>query len=199
MRVRTRSQLTDAARVLIAEKGIAGLRIADVTEVADVGRGSFYNYFDSKEDLVEAVAGESLQTVAERVLADISDPDLAVRAATADRRFIRLAYEDPEFARLVVNLGHGHEIFSTATIPYARDVLQGGVADGRFDVADLEVLLIVLSASAFALIRAILAGEAPPDADEAHAEAILRALGVDGAEARDISRRPLDVTAGAGR
>jgi AcrR family transcriptional regulator len=185
-------QLTDAARALIAEKGVAGLRVGDVTDVADVGRGSFYNYFESKEELVEAVAGESIQTVAERVLGDIDDPDPAVRAACADRRFIRLAYEDPEFARLVVNLGHGHEVFATATVPYAKAVLQEGVDAGRFDVDDLDVLLIVLTSSAFALISAILAGAAPADADEAHAEAILRALGIDPAEARTIARLPLD-------
>jgi AcrR family transcriptional regulator len=183
--------LTDAARVLIAEKGVAALRIGDVTDEADVGRGSFYNYFESKEALVEAVAGESIQAVAERVLADIDDEDPAAIAATADRRFIRIAYDDPEFARLVVNLGHGNEVFSTATIPYARAALQVGIDAGRFDVADFEIFLIVLTTSAFALIRAILAGEAPENADEAHAEIILRALGVDRNEAREIARRPL--------
>jgi AcrR family transcriptional regulator len=192
MRVRTRTQLTDAARVLIAEKGVAGLRIGDVTEVADVGRGSFYNYFDSKEALIEAVAGESIEDIARRVLADIDDADPAVLAATADRRFIRLAYEDPDFARLLVNLGHGSEVFSTATVPYARAALQIGIDAGRFDVADFDVLLILLTTSAFALIRSILEGEAPPNADQAHAEAILRALGVDRDEAREIARRPLE-------
>lgn len=191
-RERTRGQLTGAARTLIADKGLAGLRISEVTESADVGRGSFYNYFESKEELVEAIVRESIQTlaaVAVSVVPDHEDP--AVCAAVADRRFIRLASEDREFAQLLVNLHHGDDLFLVATLPYARQVLEPGVASGRFDVRDVDVTLIMLAGSAFAVIRAILNGTAAADADEAHAEAFLRQLGVPSAEARAISRRPL--------
>jgi AcrR family transcriptional regulator len=191
-RERTRSRLTGAARTLIAEKGVAGLRIADITEVADVGRGSFYNYFESKDDVVEAVVSESLQTLATVALTTLpDDEDPAVRACIADRRFIRLASEDREFARLLVNLHHGDDLFIAATLPYARMTLQPGIDEGRFDITSLEVTLIMLAGSAFALIRAILNGNAPADADQAHAESILRLLGVPAGQARAISRRPL--------
>jgi AcrR family transcriptional regulator len=191
-RARTRSELTGAARALIAQKGVAGLRIGDVTETADVGRGSFYNHFESKEQLVEEVARESLAALAAKVLAEIPvDADAAVRAAIADRRFIRLAYDDPDFARLVINLDHGDDVFSTATLPFARAELEGGVRSGRFTVADLDVALIMLASSAFALIHAILAGKAPADADQTHAESVLRVFGIEDDEAREIARRPL--------
>jgi AcrR family transcriptional regulator len=191
-RERTRSKLADAARALIAEKGVAGLRIGEITETADVGRGSFYNHFDSKEDLVEAIVRESLEALASAVLDDLpEDEDPAVRASYADRRFIRLAYDDPTFARLLVNLHHGDDLFATATLPYARVILQRGLKTGRLDVADLDVALIVLAGGALALIRAILAGDAPPDADMAHAESVLRMFGISAEEAREISHRPL--------
>jgi AcrR family transcriptional regulator len=191
-RQRTRNLLTGAARTLIAEKGVAGLRIGDVTEVADVGRGSFYNYFESKDHLVEAVLSDSIQSLAAvAVTAGTGDPDPAVRACVADRRFIRLASEDREFARLLVSLHHGDDLFMAATLPYARAALEPGVASGRFSVTSLDVALLMLAGSAFALIRAILDDAAPPDADQAHAEAILRMLGVPDEEAREISRRPL--------
>lgn len=192
-RERTRRQLTAAARDLIAEKGVAGLRIADLTDTADVGRGSFYNHFESKEELVDVVVQESLETLAATILADLpADLDPAVRASYADRRFIRLAREDPEFARLLVHLNHGDDLFATATEPYARLAITPGIESGRFDVADLDVFLILLTGSALALIRAILDGRAPADAEDAHAESILRVLGLPHAEAREISRLPLD-------
>ena len=192
-RERTRSQLTRAAQVLIAEKGVAGLRIADITEAADVGRGSFYNYFDSKEDLVAAIVSEAVQALAARVMMELPDTDdPAVRASVADRRFIRLASSDSEFARLLVNLHRGDDLFAAATLPYARIALEAGIESGRFNASNLDVVLIMLAGGAFALIRAILAGQAPADADRAHAESILRLLGIPPDEAHEIASRPLD-------
>ncbi|WP_354698935.1 hypothetical protein DSM112329_04634 [Paraconexibacter sp. AEG42_29] len=192
-RERTFGLLIGAARTLIADKGVAGLRIGDVTEAADVGRGSFYNYFESKEQLVEAVLRDSIQALASvAVTAVTAQADPAVVASIADRSFIRLASEDAEFARLLVNLHHGDDLFIEATLPYAQAALEPGITSGRFAVADFDVLLLMLAGSAFALIRAILNGTAPADADQAHAEAVLRMLGVPADEARVISRMPLD-------
>lgn len=53
-RQRRRQQIIDAARAVIARKGVADLTIADVTEAADVAVGSFYTYFEDKQELLEA-------------------------------------------------------------------------------------------------------------------------------------------------
>lgn len=189
-----------AAQALIAERGVAGLRVAEITEAADVGRGSLYNYFDSKEDLVAAIVTEAVEALAARVIMELPDTDdAAVRASVADRRFIRLASSDAEFARLLVNLHRGDDLFAAATLPYARIALEAGIETGRFNVSDLDVVLITLAGGAFALIRAILAGQAPADADQAHAESILRLLGVAPEEARVISSLPLEDPAGGER
>jgi len=60
-RDRRRQEIIAAARQIIAEKGVTGLTIQDVTETADMAVGSFYTYFDSKEALLEAVIWEDLQ------------------------------------------------------------------------------------------------------------------------------------------
>jgi AcrR family transcriptional regulator len=191
----TRSQLINAARTLVIEKGVAALRIGEITDRADVGRGSFYNYFDTKEELLAALAKETVEELADAVMAELpADEDPAILASIADRRFIRLASSDPEFARLLVNLDQGDELFAAATAPYAATVLEVGVLSGRFKLPEPTVFLPMLAGSAFALIRAILAGNAPDDADQAHAEAILRLLGIPDDEARKISRRPLTAT-----
>ena len=188
----TRSQLIHAARALVIEKGVAALRIGEITDRADVGRGSFYNYFDTKEALLAALAKETVEELADAVLAELpADDDPAILASIADRRFIRLASSNPEFARLLVNLDQGDELFAAATAPYAAAVLEVGVLSGRFNLPEPTVFFPMLGGSAFALIRAILAGNASEDADQAHAEAILRLLGIPDDEAREISRRPL--------
>jgi AcrR family transcriptional regulator len=188
----TRQQLLHAARALVIEKGVAALRIAEITDRADVGRGSFYNYFETKEELLAAIAKETIEELADAVMAELpEEDDPAVLASIADRRFIRLASSDPEFARLLINLDQGDDLFTMATAPYAREVLGGGVESGRFTMPNPDVFFAILAGSAFALIRAILSGHAPKNADSEHAEAILRLLGVPNDEAHEISRRPL--------
>src|SRR5271166_4708273 len=51
----TRRRLMKATYEIIARRGLEGLVIQDITEAADVGYGSFYNHFQSKDDVVAAV------------------------------------------------------------------------------------------------------------------------------------------------
>jgi AcrR family transcriptional regulator len=50
--------LVDAARDVFWSKGYLDARVADIVEVAGVSHGSFYTYFDSKEDVLRAVAAD---------------------------------------------------------------------------------------------------------------------------------------------
>ena len=50
-KARTRQAMIDAAVRLIAEGRGDRASIAEITEEADIGFGSFYNHFDSKEQL----------------------------------------------------------------------------------------------------------------------------------------------------
>src|SRR5688500_309837 len=61
----TRQRLLEAALRLMAKKGMEGVAINEITEAADVGFGSFYNHFESKE----AIYG----TVMEWVFEDFAD------------------------------------------------------------------------------------------------------------------------------
>ena len=51
----TRQKLINAALNVIAKKGVDSTAIADITETADVGFGSFYNHFKSKEALATEI------------------------------------------------------------------------------------------------------------------------------------------------
>jgi AcrR family transcriptional regulator len=186
-RLRTRRQLLDAGRSLIAAKGVGGLRIQEITEHADIALGSFYNYFGSKEELLEAVITESLSDLASAVITDIEDDtDPAEVVALANLRVIRLAYDEPDFARLIVNIGHSEALFGDAVHPHARIAVERGIESGRFVVADLEVLLTAVIGGAFALIREILDGRHGTHAHEACARHVLAALGVSPVEAEAI-------------
>lgn len=184
--------MTDAARALITEKGVAGLRISEITGRADVALGSFYNHFESKEDLVEAVVADSLQALAEALATrSTADQDPAELVCFAIRRFVGLAYDDPPFAQLVVHLNHADALFVTAVHPAARSALELGVESGRFDVADVEVAVTAIVGGALALMRAIVDGRLGAGADVTYATTALRSLGIPAGEAQLIAVREL--------
>lgn len=57
---RTRRVLMEVGLALFYEKGIYWTKIEDITERADVGKGTFYQYFDTKEDLLAALLKQGL-------------------------------------------------------------------------------------------------------------------------------------------
>jgi len=60
----------DAARSVFAEKGLDLTRIDDITERADVGKGTFYYHFGTKERLIRALIenmmGELVESIEEK-------------------------------------------------------------------------------------------------------------------------------------
>ena len=90
---------------MFARKGIDNTRINEITEEADVGFGSFYNHFDSKEAIVEAVLAETVSAQAaavDRLTKDLDDPAEVV--SVAHRYFVQRASTDPDWAWLLIRL-----------------------------------------------------------------------------------------------
>jgi AcrR family transcriptional regulator len=191
-REQTRRKLLDAAKVLFARKGFDATRIQEITDEADVGFGSFYNHFESKEALIEAVLSETVAAEAaaiDRLTATLTDP--AEIIAAAHRFFVRRAQADPDWGRLLVRLDLSHNILRTTLRPYARRDLRAGAASGRLQVADERVALIASGGALLAVMRAVLDDHAPPNADVLHAEGVLRQLGLTPRDAAEVARRPM--------
>ncbi|MFC7504987.1 TetR/AcrR family transcriptional regulator [Nocardioides sp. GCM10030258] len=196
-RVRTRGVLVAAGRTLIGTHGVAGLKIQDITEEADVALGSFYNYFSNKEELVEAVVEESLAEMA--ATAGINDAnrdqDPAVTTALAVLRIVGIAFTDPDLARLLVHLDHSDLVYSRAMGPQAMEVVRAGVDAGRFIVPDADVVVHNVVAGSLALIRRILDGEQHDRSVIAvQAELTLRLLGLGVDEAAAVAARCVELS-----
>lgn len=52
----TRVRLFRSALQLFAERGFPNVTIEDITEAADVGKGTFFNYFESKDQILGVLA-----------------------------------------------------------------------------------------------------------------------------------------------
>ncbi|MGD0428128.1 MAG: TetR family transcriptional regulator [Candidatus Acidiferrales bacterium] len=66
-RTETRDRLYRAALALFAERGFLETTVEDITEAADVGKGTFFNYFPTKEHILAEFGGQRTAAV-ERTL-----------------------------------------------------------------------------------------------------------------------------------
>lgn len=61
------ARLVAAAREAFAQHGYAGVNVADICAAADVAKGTFYRYFDSKEAIFLAAARSTVEAVGEKL------------------------------------------------------------------------------------------------------------------------------------
>ena len=59
----TRQQIFQAAMKLFEQKGIFSTTVEEITDAADVGKGTFFNYFPSKETILTAMAERQLSVI----------------------------------------------------------------------------------------------------------------------------------------
>jgi AcrR family transcriptional regulator len=191
-KARTRAGLLAAARELFAANGVQQTTIAQIAGRADIAIGSFYNYFATKDELLDALLADELATqlgLLQARQSRVSDP--AEKISIAHRHLVRVASEDANWAWLLVRLEAPYRIAWSVLGRAASEDLREGVQAGRFEVADERLALNASAGALFAVIHARLVGELGEDADCEHAELVLRSFGLDRSEAAEIARRPL--------
>lgn len=193
-REQTRARLIHSARKLLAEHGFADVGIAEITDNANMGTGTFYNYFHSREELFTAVAEESVEILGATLDRDISRmPDAAEAFAGSLRHLVRYALNDRVWGGFLVQMGAAHPALMRILGPRARRDLLRGVESGRFTIDDLDLATTCTFGSLIAAIQLAMNSEeeGPADRDQLFATAMLRMVGVPAEEAHEVATRPL--------
>lgn len=69
----SRQSLCEAALKLFDSRGFPGATVQEIVEAANVSKGSFYHWFDSKDDVLRLIHDEFIDDMLERVAAVIDD------------------------------------------------------------------------------------------------------------------------------
>lgn len=67
--VRTRRRLKDAALGVFSEKSVDAATIEEITAKADLGKGTLYEYFEDKEEIVVTLIEEAVEHLIDRIRA----------------------------------------------------------------------------------------------------------------------------------
>ena len=184
-----RRQILDAAVRVFARKGFHASRVGDIAEEAGVAHGLLYHYFESKDQVLEAVFHENWSVLVAR-LASVEESDepaadqLRHVAAIVLRTWLHL----PDVVRVVVReFGRSPELAARVgeleqPIDAIERVIARGVERGEFRPdLDPRVAATVVYGSIDELLTAWVLDRLPSDEDGvAAAERILLDISLQG-------------------
>jgi AcrR family transcriptional regulator len=173
-RARTEARILAAAMRVFAEKGPDASRIDDFVQAAGISRGTFYNHFQSVDQLLAATSEWTTRGVLEAIEGALPVADgPGLRLGLGLRLFLAHAQADRVWCRFVsrvwklggvelptrdleegVRLG----VFRAVSVHAQRDLLFGGLREALIRIGD---------------------GDAPPDYGAHVTELTLQALGTD--------------------
>lgn len=191
-RERMRVRLMCAALYLFTTRGIDSGAIDDVIKLAGVSRGTFYNYFKTAEELLDAVAtelGNEVVGVADPLVMAVDDP--ALRVSYGVRTCLGLGERHRQLAAFIgiggVRAQKGNHLLASTLM---RD-LTLGISSGRFANIDVSLAFDIVLGSVIAGFLTIAEGNAKAGYIDDMAMSVLQALGLTKSSARKLSRAPM--------
>jgi AcrR family transcriptional regulator len=148
--VQTRARLLDAAKQIFEEHGFLDARISDIAERARLSHGSFYHYFESKEEIFREVAAAVDEKLAAPLGAVILDPSSHAtpqeRIHEAMRRHFDSYRDEARIMGVIEQVSRydtevaalrqaRHHEFSEQVADSIRQLQRHGLADPKLDPA----------------------------------------------------------------
>lgn len=192
VRARTRGMLLDAAVRVFARKGAGAAAIHEIAAEAGVANGTFYNYFRSREELVEAASVRLAERFDREIAASrVAVADPAERVAIGCRRFVLRALHDPTWGAALLRVWASSGVVNARTAAGLLEDLRAGRRRGRLRYESEQAAVDLAQGTVLAGMRAVLEGRAAETHAAAVATLVLRGLGVEASDAEAITRRPL--------
>ena len=145
-----RDEMLDVAQRLFALNGYDGTSVAQIIGELGVSKGAFYHYFESKEDLVEALACRFAKATAAEAEEQLQDPTQDAfsrlmafmrtmrRHKAANVEELRATFEPLFRAENLMLYARTQRAIMDVVRPILTRIIVEGVADQTFDTPDPE-------------------------------------------------------------
>lgn len=194
---RNREALIDAARAIMTDKGVDAATMLEIAQHADVGAGTVYNYFKSKDDLAIAVLETLMHELALKIQAvtDTFD-DPAQVYAYGIRTVLDTAITNTHWAQML----NRAEVIADALFrvmgPFAIRDLRLASQAGRFEVSNADLVWRLTSHALIGAGLAITSGHLPASAADQVIVRLLCMTGIGSNAAVELAARPRPALAG---
>lgn len=188
---RNRDALVAAARDIMTEKGVEAATMLEIADRADVGAGTVYNYFRSKDELAVAVLETLMHDLALRIQ-DVTDTfeDPAQVYAFGVRTVLDTATTDVRWAQML----NRAEVIADAMFrimgPFAIRDLRLASQAGRFEVSNAELVWRLTTHALIGASLAITTGQVPVSAVDQIIVRLLCMTGIGANAAVELANRP---------
>jgi len=188
---RNRDALIAAARDIMTEKGVEAATMLEIAERADVGAGTVYNYFKSKDELAIAVLETLMHDLALRIQ-EVTDTfeDPAQVYAFGIRTVLDTATNDVRWAQML----NRSEVIADAMFrmmgPFAIRDLRLASQAGRFEVSNAELVWRLTTHALIGASLAITTGQMPASASDQIIVRLLCMTGIGANAAVELASRP---------
>ena len=187
---RNREALVQAGYRVMSEKGVDAATMQEIAELADVGAGTVYSYFRSKEELAVSVMERVMRNLAlriENVTDTFADPAqvyafgvrCVMEAATGDLRWKQLLNRPEVIA----------DAMFRCMGPFAIRDLRNATKAGRLRVANAELTWKMATYAIIGVSLAVTQGALPLSVIDETVVQLMSMTGVGEAEARELANR----------
>lgn len=179
-RERTRAQLIDAALSVLMVRGLEATSIDDLMAVAGMARSTFYNYFQSRDDVLAAVSRHIETLVLEQVISHVpaAVPD-DTRIACTIYGLLGFFLANPRLGWVQIRLTGGLRWLEKQSVRNARfREIDRALAAITGDEVPFLATIVYLEGSTLMLLRRLLEQHVTIAEAEATLSMTLRGLGI---------------------
>lgn len=184
----------NAALRLFAVKEAGETSIAEVAVEAEVANGTIYNYFKTKDELLDASAlflAEKMAAEAELLMSEIQNE--VERLAFGGILFLQRARKDSDWAWALIRVAAVAPRMSEILRAYPLRDMKKAISSGKFTIDSEESALGLYVGAIHYGIRNILEGRANHKSQDLDMIVlVLKAFGISHASAKNIAQRAYD-------
>lgn len=192
----TRIKLLEAAHKVMNDNGVDSARIADITDHADIGFGTFYNYFPDKDALARELLdclihdlGERIRTVAQ----PLRKTDMLLAMGISNRLVLNTAMSDPIWRWWGLKPDLLFDRMSKGVGPYALEDVRIAIENGGSQLQENEAEA-AWSLAVWIMVGGIhdlISGTRPPESAAFIAHSCMRVLGATHEDATRVTSTDL--------
>jgi AcrR family transcriptional regulator len=194
-RLATRKALLDATKELVFEKGHDRISVQEITTRAHLATGTYYNYFETKQDVFVAVAEDLIEELREQLKPSRdATKDPAMLVAMTLKFYFYQAIDDREFKVFPSCVGLSDLSLQQDAEELTADI-EAGVKAGRFRVDDVQFTQSLISGMIRHVNQSIRKGVTGRNSVEYAIRSILQMLGLPDLVSKALTQTPLPAIA----